>query len=969
MRETILRSLARWHAEHPWRMLLVCGILTVFFGTFAARLSVTMQTSDLLPEKNEKVIQFNTVLDEFKTATSLVVVAQGEEARIKRFADTLAPRLLEITDSSRNDSWRARIAKLENRIAKLERKGNHEARISELRSEIIDLKIRIDRRLFQRVDYKSEIDFLRNHALMLVKAEDLENTKDVFLDPHLIGLLENLNASMEKEYVGREESLSSREEEDQAWGFLGGIQGLVSALQRAARGDELSRADIDRVVDEFILGEPYFLSYDESALILNVIPNFSLMDRDYIMTGTRAAQGLLDELRSQFPDVEAGLSGAVAKEHDEQVSSQQSMGLTTAIAFIFILALMVISFRMWLAPLFAVLNLVVGLIWAFGAASLAVGQLNMFTMVMSVVLLGLGIDFSIHFFSGFTEWRARGDSIACSLEKTFLKNGKGIVTGAVTTACAFLTLVISTTRGMKEMGLVTGLGLLAILLATLLFLPVLLVFWERQGEKSCTRKAGTEPKSRRDISFQFLGLAGEWLYRHHVLSIVSAMALSGVLVWSALRIQWDYDFRAMEPKGLASIQLIDTVLEKFDLSMDYALVLAEDVEESRRLAEEYRDIASVARTSDVSLYLPSPEEQQERIPHILEVRESVSSAPLATAVSADEVPRFRQALERLEMNIMEIQDMAFLGGKDKVDDKCKELVGDPESASPYSEIDALIQSIESDPARSAAGFSGFQAEFTPYFQQSILRMCSTDPIRLGDLPDSVLDQYANRSRDLFLLTVYPRGTIYEGQFFYRFVEDLERVSDKATGSPPIFVALIRILGREGRNAVLLTLIIVFLLLTLDFRSPRQALVAMIPLAFGLFWMVGLMNLLGIKLSIMSVMGLPLIVGIGIDDGVHIMHRWKNEGPGRIRTVFASTGKAILLTSLTTMAAFGSMVFSSFPAWGMFGGALFLGVAACFVTTVVVLPGILNWMERRSMPVLELRSRTQRPERGSAAVDA
>ncbi len=969
MRETILKNLACWHAVHPWRMLLVCGLLTVFFGAFAGRLSVTMQTSDLLPEKNEKVIQFNKVLDEFRTATSLVVVVQGEEARIKKYADTVAPRLLGLTDSSRNDYLRAQIAKIENRIAESERKGNREARIVEWRSEIADLGGRIDRPLFQRVDYKSEIDFLRDHALMLVKAEDLENTKDVFLDPNLIGLLENLNASMEKEYVGREESLSTREEEDRAWGFLDGIQGLVSALQRAARGEELSRGDVDRVVDELVLGEPYFLSYDETALILNVIPNFTLMDRDYIMTGTRAAQALLDELKPDFPDVDAGLSGAVAKEHDEQVSSQQSMGLTTAIAFIFILALMVISFRMWLAPLFAVLNLAVGLIWAFGAASLAVGQLNMFTMVMSVVLLGLGIDFSIHFFSGFTEWRARGDSIACSLEKTFLKNGKGIVTGAVTTACAFLTLVISTARGMKEMGLVTGLGLLAILMATLLFLPVLLVFWERRGEKTRVWKVGTEPRSRRDISFRFLGLAGEWLYRHHVLGIVSALALSGVLVWSALRIPWDYDFRSMEPKGLASIQLIDTVLEKFDLSMDYALVLAEDVDESRRLAEEYRAIASVAMTSDVSRYLPSPEEQQERIPHILQVRERLIAAPLAAAVPADEIPRFRQTLERLEMNIMEIQDMAFLGGKDKVDDKCKQMVGDPESPSPRSEIHALIEMIEDHPGRSAAGFSAFQAEFTPYFRGAVLRMCSTDPIRLGDLPDSVLDQYANRSRDLFLITVYPRGTIYDGQFFTRFVEDLERVSDKATGSPPIFVALIRILGQEGRNAVLLTLFIVFLLLMVDFRSPRQALVAMIPLGLGLFWMVGLMNLLGIKLSIMSVMGLPLIIGIGIDDGVHIMHRWRNEGPGRIRTVFASTGKAILLTSLTTMAAFGSMVFSTFPAWGIFGGALFLGVAACFITTVVVLPGILNGMERRSVPALAVRSRAKGPEPGPAAIDA
>ena len=91
---------------------------------------------------------------------------------------------------------------------------------------------------------------------------------------------------------------------------------------------------------------------------------------------------------------------------------------------------------------------------------------------------------------------------------------------------------------------------------------------------------------------------------------------------------------------------------------------------------------------------------------------------------------------------------------------------------------------------------------------------------------------------------------------------------------------------------------------------------------------------------------PMIVGIGIDDGVHIMHRWKHEGRGKIRNVYSSTGKAILLTSLTTMFAFGSLIFSAFPAFGQFGAALFLGVAACFLTSILILPGIIAVVERR-----------------------
>ena len=146
--------------------------------------------------------------------------------------------------------------------------------------------------------------------------------------------------------------------------------------------------------------------------------------------------------------------------------------------------------------------------------------------------------------------------------------------------------------------------------------------------------------------------------------------------------------------------------------------------------------------------------------------------------------------------------------------------------------------------------------------------------------------------------------------------------------------------------MLLTLVVVFFLLWIDFRNPFHALMAMIPLAFGVFWMIGIMKTSGMMLNVMNVMGFPLILGIGIDDGVHIIHRWKHEGKGKIQTIFSSTGKAIFLTSLTTMFAFGSLVFSIWRGFGQLGGALFIGVGACFLTTVIILPGIIGLIERK-----------------------
>ncbi len=945
MREKIFKLLAKWHASHPWRIFLVLVLITFILAGFASRLTIKMQWSDLLPEGDKRSEQFNRIIEEFVTSSSLVVVVQGEEERIKEFADELAPRIRQSTDTNKNESLRKKINKLQKKIESLKKKPNKNKQIKELEDKINSFQAKIDRKLFQRVDYKAELDFLKNHGLMLVKESDLKNLKDTFQDPNLNGLLYNINNAMEKEYVGQEESLSTREKEDGAWQFLDGIQTFVLTLQKLARGEEASETDLHAAADKLLFGEPYFLSYDKKALLVTAIPNFSLIDQGLIVTAADTVQAIVDNLLKDYPDVEAGLTGLIATERDENVYAYRSMGYSTVIALIVILVLLMISFRMWVAPIFAVVNLIVGLIWAVGIVYLVVGYLNLMTVMMSIILLGLGIDFSIHLISGFTERRAAGESIGVAMEKTFLKSGKGIVTGAVTTAFAFMALIISHSRGMKEMGIVIGSGLIAVLLTTMLFLPVLLVFRERSVDRKREKKG--MHVVRRDISFRFLGRTTEWLSRHYVFTIVFSILISGLLIWSALRIKFDHNYWNMEPKGLKSIALFDTIQEKFDLSMDYALLCADDIEESRELAEKYREMGTVALTDDISLYLPSQEQQEKRIPHISEVREMIQSASIKERILPDELPALSQEIERLEMNVIEIQDMAFLGGQDKVDNKCKKIVGDPEIADSRNIIRELQEIIAEDNPKVVEGLSRFQEIFSPYFKDSVIAMSSTDSIHFDELPQTILDRYSNKTRDKFLITIYPAANLwFDVKVLDRFVDDMERLSDKVTGVPSVFRALIRVIGEDGRNAALLTLLVVFLLLCLDFFNPRHALIAMIPLAFGIFWMVGLMYLTGMMLTIMNVMCLPIIIGIGIDDGVHIMHRWRSEGKSQIRTVFSSTGKAIFLTSLTTMLAFGSMVFSVFRGFASFGGAMFLGVGACFLTTVIILPGIFGLIHRR-----------------------
>lgn len=910
MRDRILIKLADLAVNRTRWMIILAVVVTVILGALAEHIKMSPKWSDMLPKGDKRTVEFDRILEEFTSASSIVVVVQGEEQRIKEYADYLAPRVLEPLPVPGGEAGETKL-------------------------------------YARRVDYKQELDFIQNHGFMLMKASDLENMRDIFEDPNLVPLLTNINDSFEKEYIQTEESLSTREQEDGAYMFLDGIEGWLGVLERYLEGDAVAAAESKAAVDELLTGDPYFISYDRQALIMNVIPTFSVMDVNMMVEGPDAIQALVSRTLEEFPGVQAGLTGMIPLGRDEMVYSMEGLGLTTLLALVAIGALLFVSLRMWVAPLLALVNLIVGLIWAAGISALLVPVMNIATAIFIVVLLGLGIDFSIHIISSFTEMRALGKPLDESMREGMLKSGKGVFTGALTTACAFLALMIGRSRAMSEMGLVTGIGLLAVMVSTFTFLPSLLVIRERRRERRLTTKGiAIQPKAR-DISFIFLGKIGEALKERYIFALGGAAVLTALLFWSATRISFNYNYMDIEAKGIPSITLQDTVLDKFDLSMDFAYLVAESADESRDLAEKAKEFPSVAMVEDISLYLPSVEEQEKRRSHINAIRRLMTRAENRPLTSDRDLKALHDEIERLEMNVMELQVMSFIGGQDKVDRKCRELAGDPDL--PPTETNfTRLKGILNDPPRGLnTRANAFQKAYFDTFKERVLGMANTDPVRLEELPESILDRYANEDRSLFLVTVLPGDNIWQdSRFLTRFADDLEEMSDRATGMPPVFRALIEIIGRDGRNAALLTLVVVFVLLTVDFRKPGLALMAMIPLVAGMAWMVGLLHLVGRQLDVMNVMALPLILGIGIDDGVHIVHRWRHEGYSSTRTVFASTGKAILLTSLTTMLAFGSMSFSIWRGYGSLGIALVIGVGACFLTTVIILPGIIGWIERK-----------------------
>lgn len=894
MRDRMLQKWARLAATHPWWVIGGLLLITVLAAISASRIRMDMRWSDLLPMQDPVAQEFDRILKEYRSASTIHIVVQGQEGQIKGFADKIAPK------------------------------------IEELREYV------------ERVDYIVDREFVAEHGFMLAKAQDLEKSTDIFVDLNLLPLLTRMNDNFESEYIEDEEGLSTKEREDQAVRSLDGLQYWLTTMDTFVSRPEFGTpARADSAVDRFLYGESYFISHDKRVLLISIKPTFSAMDIERDIASTEEIQAVLDKTLPGFPGVRAGITGMIPLQKDEMEHSTRSMRISSVVALILVLILFILTFRMWSASILAGFNLLISIIIAAGLAGAVLGRLNLMTSMFAVILIGLGIDYSIHIISVYSERRTVDQDATAAMEQTLLRSGTGIITGALTTAAAFFALAISVTQGIKEMGIVLGIGIVCAMLTTLTGLPALLVARER-----FLMRVSRKPFRQPHVEFKALENLGNSVVKKPLLYLLVAIGLTAFLLYQASRVKFDYNMYNVEPKGLLTVALQDTIIETFDLSPDFAMVTTSSVEESWEIAEKAKKMPSFSMVENIGDFSPPEEKQLARRPYLREIRESLRSTTKKVPLNEGNLDELVEQLERLDMNIYEVSQLAFIGGQDKVDQKCKSIVGDPEREDSESYILNLVRKIRQDPERAIHQLNVFQEHYEPHLRSKAYDMANPEIIDFDDLPDHIKERYVNDAGDTYLVTVYPREQIWDFEKLRRFTSQLKLVSPRITGNPPLFLRLIDYIKRDGLWATMLTIVIVVVLLWTDFRSLRMALLGIVPLLAGGIWMVGLLKTFGMMLNFVNVMGLPMIVGIGIDDGVHLLHRYRYEGLNQTAIVLKSTGKAILLTSLTTMAGFGSLTLGTYRGFVSLGALLAIGVGACFLTTILFVPAIISLTQRK-----------------------
>ena len=621
----------------------------------------------------------------------------------------------------------------------------------------------------------------------------------------------------------------------------------------------------------------------------------------------------------EVPGVNVGLTGEPVLEVDEMDQSQRDSTIASIVSLVGCGLIFIYGYKSTGRPLKAVFALIIGLGYTMGFTTLTVGHLNILTITFVPILIGLAIDFGVHLITRYEEELRNGRSELEAMELAMVNTGQGIFTGALTTATAFLAMGLTDFRGIQEMGIICGGGLLVCLIPMMTLLPVLLL----RGKQNVLDHA-SHPVDRRDK------LERLWLDRPWTVTGLT-LALSGIAVLGGLRVKFDYNLLNMQSAGLPAVEFEEKLIRSSDKSVLFGAVVANSLAEAKQLEARLTALPGVSSIDSMAKFIGDDQTSKLRI--VTRIKAETGSIRFAP------VDRELIHAEDLSRTLWSLQGYLGLAlGSVGDSDKALSL----ELASLRKAIADFRKGLldETNPERltratefQTALFDDLHATF-----RSLREQDDSAPLGVDDLPHSLRSRFVGVTGK-HLLMVYPRTNVWDRAPQAEFVRQLRSIDENATGTPVQLYEYTSLLRSSYEKSAWYALAAISLMVFFHFKSPMCVILSLIPVGLGFFWMVGFMGWRGIDFNPANIMTLPLVVGIGVTNGIHILNRFAEErDPGILGK---STGKAVLVSGLTTIAGFGSLVIAQHRGISSLGFTMAVGVTTCMVVGLTFLPALLK----------------------------
>jgi uncharacterized protein len=744
-------------------------------------------------------------------------------------------------------------------------------------------------------------DFFRRNGLLFLPTAEVGQLTDALAkaqplmaalasDPSVHGLFGAFNLALEGATSGQ---LDPAELDRSFAAIADSLQaaqaghGPPLSWQRLLTGREPTHLELQRI----ILAKPVL---DNSQLRPGAAPS--------ALVRSTAAELHLNETNG----VRVRLTGIVALNDEEFGSLRRGIGLATLGSFIVVLCWLFLALRSF-KPIFAIAcTLLVGLISTFAFAFAAVSALNLISVAFAAMFIGIAVDFGIQVCVRYRDERHRHDDLAVALRRTGRSIGGPLFLAAITTAAGFLAFVPTAYRGVSELGVIAGVGMLIALALNLTLLPALLMILKPGDEQERVGFGWAAPLDR------FL-LRNRW----RVLTLAGILATGGL----ALLPFQHFDFNPLHLKDPRA-ESVATLLELMhnEVTTPNTLqVLTPSPDAAAALATRLEALPEVKQALTIRSFIPADQDAKMAMIGDAGLFLLPSLSPSSTAPTADSTTTLRTISETVDR----------LGALPNPTPAAKRLA-------------AILHGLA---AKGDDGIAIMQRALIaglPAQLDALRTALAAQPVSFDTLPDDLKREWLTpdgRAR----VEVYPRGDSNDNATLVQFVDAVQTIAPAITGTAISLQESGDTVWRAFQLAGVFALVSVTILLILVLRRVWDVLLVIAPLLFAALMTAETAILLGLSVNFANVIALPLLFGIGVAFSIYFVVNWRAGRPDPLQS---STARAVLFSGLTTSTAFSSLSLSGHLGMAAMGWLLTIGLAHTLLASLLLLPALMGPVPKR-----------------------
>lgn len=621
-------------------------------------------------------------------------------------------------------------------------------------------------------------------------------------------------------------------------------------------------------------------------------------------------------LESEIPDVSIRMTGETALQHEELESVSKGSAVSAILSLVLVCGTLFLGLRSIKLMFATFLTLIAGLLLTAGFATLAVGHLNMISIAFAVLYIGLGVDYAIHLCLHYRKFLNLGESKHEAIFSAIKTVGPALMLCAVTSAVGFYAYIPTSYSGVSELGVISGTSMFIGLFLTLTLLPASLSLMKVSPDKINASMEAHHSDYRPSPS--------SWRYR-----IVrwSALILAVLAAFALPRVTFDFDPVHLRDANAESVRTYNDLVEDPDTSPLTLTLLESDPARVKAAVDKISRLDTVDKVVTIDEFVAKDQEAK------LDVIEQMGYVlgPLP------------QPFPQLSDN--DRQSKAFNDFKSAVHKAIEVRHG----SELESELIALQERLEQvDRLDDSAGD---KERILKVFERNLLTALPSTVTMLQNglkaraferdgIPDELSERWLSPEGS-YRIQIFPKQDITQLENLRTFVEDVQAIAPNVTDLPVIYLEAGNEVVKAFRQALLTALCAITLVLLIVLRSVRDTVFVLIPLILAAMLTGAASVLIGLPFNFANIIAVPLLFGLGVDSGIHIMHSLRNGKHKNNSLTHNVTTRGIFFSALTTIFSFSSLAFSAHSGTASMGILLAIGILFMLLCTLVVLPAFVS----------------------------